>query len=214
MIDVCCLQEVRLRGQCAMMLGMKGRRYKLWWSGTGDGFGGVGVMVKEVLCEKVVEVRGVGDKVMTVVVDFEEDVLRFNCGYAPQSGGSLEEKQSFYDELKYDWDMHSAYDLVMCLGDFNGHIGRHIYGFDGVYRGYGVSQRNLEGRKLLELCLVKELCGSNTLFKREKNMIFRMGENETEIDFVCVKERTSTVDAECELNPWVVSACISDDWYR
>ena len=50
------------------MLGMKGRRYKLWWSGKGDGVGGVEVMVKEELCENVVEVRRVGDRVMTVVV--------------------------------------------------------------------------------------------------------------------------------------------------
>ena len=28
------------------MLGMKGRRYRLWWSGRGDEIGGVGVMVK------------------------------------------------------------------------------------------------------------------------------------------------------------------------
>ena len=28
----------------------------LWWSGKGDGVGCVGVMVKEELCEKVVEV--------------------------------------------------------------------------------------------------------------------------------------------------------------
>ena len=41
MIDVCCLPEVRWRGLCARMLGMK-----LWWSGKGDGVGGVGVMVK------------------------------------------------------------------------------------------------------------------------------------------------------------------------
>ena len=31
---------------------------------------------------------------------FEEDVLRWICGYALQNGGSLEEKLSFYDELK------------------------------------------------------------------------------------------------------------------
>ena len=52
------------------------------------------------------------DRVMTVVV-CEEDVLRLICGYAPQSRRSLEEKQSFYDELKYEWDMHSADDLVV-----------------------------------------------------------------------------------------------------
>ena len=39
-----------LRGQAAM-LWMKGRRYKLCWSGKGDGVGGVGVMLKEELCE-------------------------------------------------------------------------------------------------------------------------------------------------------------------
>ena len=35
---------------------MKGRRYKLWWSGKGDEIGDDGVMVKEELCEEVVEV--------------------------------------------------------------------------------------------------------------------------------------------------------------
>ena len=33
MTDVCCLLEVRWRGQCARMLEMKGT-YKLWWSGN------------------------------------------------------------------------------------------------------------------------------------------------------------------------------------
>ena len=35
----------------------------------------------------------------------------------------------------------------MCLGDANGHIGRH---FDGFHGGYGVGQRNLEGGMLFE----------------------------------------------------------------
>ena len=80
----------------------------------------------------MLEVRRVSDRVMTVVV-FAEDVLRLICGYAPQSGRGLNEKQSFYDELKYEWDMHSADNLVMCLGDINGHVGRHIDGFDEVH---------------------------------------------------------------------------------
>ena len=62
--------------------------------------------------------------------------------------------------------MHSTDALVMCLGDFNGHLGRHIGEFDVVHSGYGVSQRNLEGGMLLEFCLEKELYVSNTRFKR------------------------------------------------
>ena len=38
-------------------MGAKGMRYKLWWSGNIDGTGDVGVLVKEGLCEKVVEMR-------------------------------------------------------------------------------------------------------------------------------------------------------------
>ena len=65
MIDVCSSQKMRWRGQGASMLMMKGRRYKLKWFGNRDG--GLGAMVKEDMCEKVVEVRRVSDKVMTVV---------------------------------------------------------------------------------------------------------------------------------------------------
>ena len=76
---------MRWRGQGARILGMKERRYKQCWCRKGDGVDGVRVMVKEELCEKVVEVRRVSDRVMTVVVH-EEDVLRLRCGHAPQSG--------------------------------------------------------------------------------------------------------------------------------
>ena len=99
-------------------------------------------MAREELCE-VVEIRRVSDKVMVVALLFEEDVLRLICGNTRQSERSLEEKLSFYDELKGEWDMDSAGDLVMCLGVLNGHVSRHIDGFDGVHGGYDVGQRNL-----------------------------------------------------------------------
>ena len=95
MIDVCCLQGVRWRGQGSRMVGMDERRYKLLLYGKGDGVGGVGVMVKEELCEEVVKIRRVSVGVMAVMLVFEEDVLRLICGHAVQSGISLEEKQSF-----------------------------------------------------------------------------------------------------------------------
>ena len=75
----------------------------------------------------------------------------------------------------------------MCLGDINGHIGWHFDGLNGVH---GVHQRNLEGRMLLEFCLEKELCVSNTWLKREekRKVTFRMGENKTKIDLVLTKK--------------------------
>ena len=58
----------------------------------------------------------------------------------------------------------------MCLGDFNGYVGRHIDGFDGVYEWYGKGQHNFEGRMLIEFCVEKELCVSNTWFKRKEKL--------------------------------------------
>ena len=111
----------------------------------------MGVTVKE-LCEIVMAVGRVSDRVMALVVVCEEDVLTLICGYAPQSGRSLEENQSFHDALNGEWDMYIAGDKVMCLSDINLHIGRYIVGFNvdhGVY---------LEGRMSLVVRLEKELC--------------------------------------------------------
>ena len=44
-VDVCRLQEVRWRGEGARFIGVKGRRYKLWWCGNDDETGGVGIVV-------------------------------------------------------------------------------------------------------------------------------------------------------------------------
>ena len=46
-VDVCCIQEVRWKGQGARFVGTLGRRYKLWWSGNDAGFRGVGILVNE-----------------------------------------------------------------------------------------------------------------------------------------------------------------------
>ena len=91
------------------------------------------------------------------------------CGYASQP------RTSFFftdDKLKGELDIHSVDDLVMCLGDFNGPIGRHIHGFDEVHGEYGVDLMNLDGRMSLEFCLDKQLCMSNKWFMRDDRWKF------------------------------------------
>ena len=63
--------------------------------------------------------------------------------------------------------MHSAGDLVICLIDYNGHVGWHIDGFNGIHEGYGVDQINLEGI-MLEFCQGKELCVKYIVYERGK----------------------------------------------
>ena len=97
--------EVRWKNKDTRFLGVFGRRYKLWWSENSSGIGRVGVLVKEEVCEKVVDVRRKSDRAMVVVLAFGEQVVRVISAYGPQAGRPLEEKHRFFDDLAEmeDW---------------------------------------------------------------------------------------------------------------
>ena len=74
--------------------------------------------------------------------------------------------------------MHSADDLAMCLGDFNGQVRRHINGFDRVHGGYDVGQMNLKEQSYFSFVRRRNYAC------QKRKVTFRMGENETKNDFV------------------------------
>ena len=80
--------------------------------------------------------------------------------------------------------------MVFGLGDFNGHIGEEIEGFEGVHGGNGKGKRNAEGRMVLEFRDEKELCVANTWFKKtdKRKITFKSGNNESAIDFSLVSK--------------------------
>ena len=74
--------------------------------------------------------------------------------------------------------MHSADDLVVNLGDFNGHMGRHI-GFDEVHGGHDVGDE-FRMNNITSFAWRKS-CVSNEWLKTEKKRkeTFRLRENNT-----------------------------------
>ena len=157
-------------------------------SGNNDGIGSVGILVKEKLCKKVVEVQRKSDRVMAMEQTSEEEVIRVICAYAPQVGRSECKKDQFYNDMAGDWDLQNPSEVVLGVGDFNKHVGRRIDGFEGVNGGYGIGKRNVEGRRLLRLCDEKKLCVANTKFEKEQRKItYSMGGNKTEIVYWLVK---------------------------
>ena len=78
----------------------------------------------------------------------------------------------------------------MCFSDISGYVGSHVDGINGVRGDYDVGLVNLEGTMLVEFCLDNELCVSFTLVKRgeKRKVTFRLGESETEIDFVLIRK--------------------------
>ena len=99
------------------------------------GFRGFGILVIEEISENVVEVRRKSDRVMAIVLILGREVMRVICAYGPQSGRTNAEKVYFYDEMGSEWDLGSSSEIIVSLGDFNGHVGKYAEGFEGVHRG-------------------------------------------------------------------------------
>lgn len=64
--------------------------------------------------------------------------------------------------------------IVLGIGDFNGHVGKWIEGYEDVHRGNGIGERKVEGKMLLEFCDEKELCMANTWFRRSFQLQHRL----------------------------------------
>jgi len=126
------------------------------------------------------------------------------CVYATQSGRSLVDKENFYDELAYEWDLSNTNEMIFIMGNFNGHVGKNIEDFEGIHGGNGIGERNAEGRMLLEFCDEKKLCVVNTWFKKNENrkITYRAGGNGTEIDFVVVQGVYRRYVKRCDSNSW------------
>ena len=145
--------------------------------------------MKEEVRKKVVEVRRKNDRVIAIILIFEEEVTRVTGAYAPQVERSEFEKNQFYNDMASEWDLQSPGEVALGMGDFNGHVGRWIDGFEGVHGGYGIGKRNAERRRLLKFCHEKELCMANTCFeKKQRKITYNMDGNETEIDFVLINK--------------------------
>ena len=88
------------------------------------------------------------------------------------------QRKRFYDDLRSEWDYHSMGELVLSMGDFNGHVGKRIEGYEGVHAEKGTGERKVEEKMLLEFCDEKELCVANTWFRKgeKRKVTYSAGE--------------------------------------
>ena len=58
---------------------------------------------------------------------------------------------------------------ILVLGsDFNGYVGDHSAGFEGVRGGSGYGMRNQNGFHILDFCVANKLAITNTFFHKNK----------------------------------------------
>ena len=205
-IDICCLQEVRWKGQGAKMIG---NGFKFLWSGVCKAENGVGVIVANWLIVKVAGVERFNDRVMKVNIVIGEVVWEVSYCYCPQASRSVNEKEEFYELI----DKAVTSDKVLMGGDFNGHVGSDVGSFGEVYRGFRIEQIN-DGRiRFLDWTVAKGLRLMNTCFQKRKSWLitFRSGQTETMIDYILVNNKYRRVGVVVKIEDMIIQRYLQ--WY-
>nr|GEU88478.1 hypothetical protein [Tanacetum cinerariifolium] len=163
--------------------------YKLWYTDSHTARNGVGVILRASLMDKVVYVNRCSDRIISLTLVIEGEIVNVISAYAPQVGLREEEKKAFRDSFD-EVVQETPTDQRLILGaDLNGHILATIQGYSGAHGGFGYGVRNEEGRSILDFTTAHNLAVVNSYFKkRDHHLItFQSGGRCTQIDYLLMR---------------------------
>ena len=166
-VDLCCLQKVQWCGASAHMIVGKDSCYKVFWIGSENGNGGVGILLAEEWVEKVYGICRISDHLMMIKLAIENNITRVLSCYAPQVVLDNTINDAFYDLLNSAVNKVSAAETLVICCNFNGHVGKVANGHKGVHGGHDYGVRNNEGECILVFAVVV----GNTHFHKKYNSL-------------------------------------------
>ena len=165
----CCLQEVKYRNMGSKLIQLDtGEKFELHWCGQKRRReAGVGILIRvhpdvEINAPDVNEPR-----IMAMDIKVYRFNLRIVNGYSPtDSGGSDNQKQVFYQQLKKACAKNQKHQKLIVVGDFNAITS--VVNYMSCYDGKKVVQDSNcsdNGGRLKSFCRSHKLCISSTFFK-------------------------------------------------
>ena len=131
-INTLCVQETRWIGNSARDLG---RDCKISYSGAHTRRIGVGIIVKGHWRDKVLEVKRVNDRLVSIKLLLKTVTLNVTSGYAPQVGCSLEEKEEFRNNLEEAIREVPESEALLVGADLNGRVGETTGRYEKTHGG-------------------------------------------------------------------------------
>ena len=101
----------------------------------------------------------------------ETTILNVIWYYAPQSGLSAEEKDTFYERVFSVVASVPEEEMLLLVSDFNEYVGKHFAEIEGVHGGSGYGMRNQDGLCILDFCVTNKLAITNTFFRKNKSRL-------------------------------------------
>ncbi|KAL5168862.1 DnaJ subfamily C member 7 [Glycine soja] len=164
---------------------------------------GVGIIVDKEWKKDVVDVRRVGDRIITLKLVVGQDTFNVISGYAPQVGLAEHFKVKFWEDLEGVLQDIPQGEKFFLGGDLNGHVGSVDRGSEGVHGGFGLGEMNGEGKSILEFSEALDLSIANTWFKkREEHLItYKSGGTCSQIDFFLIRKSDRKYCLNCKVIP-------------
>ncbi|KAK3516306.1 hypothetical protein QTP70_009434 [Hemibagrus guttatus] len=197
-VDILCVQETRWKGSKACSIGAG---FKLFYYSVDSKRNGVGVVLKEEFVRNVLEVKRVSDRVMSLKLEIEEEMLNVVSGYAPQVGCELERKERFWSELDEVMESIPTGERVVIGADFNGHVGEGNRSDEEVMGKFGVKERNLEGQMVVDFAKRMDMAVVNTYFQKreEHRATYKSGGRRTQVDYILCRRGNLKEISDCKV---------------
>ena len=200
-INIMCLQETKWVGTKAKELDTSG--FKLWYTGKVRAKNGVGIIVDKTWKNNVVEVKRIGDRILSLKMVLEQETFNIISAYAPQIGLEEQEKRKFWEDLEGLVQGIPTQEKIVLGGDFNGHVGKEAGQFVGFHGGFGFGELNEEGRSILDFSMAYDFKIANTCFrKREEHLItYKSGVARSQIDYFLIRNADKRIFKDCKVIP-------------
>ncbi|XP_009621237.1 uncharacterized protein [Nicotiana tomentosiformis] len=149
----------------------------------------MGILVDRKVRESVVEVRRVGERLMTIKLVVGESTLNVVSAYASHAGLAKEIKRRFWEGLDEIVRQVLPAERLFIGRDFNGRIGSTASGYGEVHGGFGFGERNGEVTSLMDFAKAFGLVTANSSFpKRDEHLVtFQNAVAKTQIDYLLLK---------------------------
>ena len=137
----------------------------------------------------MISVIRVDSRLMSLRLLFGKKIINIYSTYAPQSGRTPEEKDTFFNNLLSNITVVPESEFLAVCGDLNGHVGKATCGFDGVHGNCGYGERNPEGITILDLCTAADLAVTNTFFTKSDSRLitYHSGTAQSQVDYILVR---------------------------
>jgi len=150
----------------------------------------IGIFVAGKWVNSGVNVERHSKRVLILRMVLDNGLLNILMVYAPHSGKSEEEKESFWNNVFHLVSCIPQNEMVVLAGDMNGHFGSSNVGYGGTHGGFGYGYRNADGYRILEFSDGLNLVICNTLFMKQESQLvtYAAGPVKSAVDYIIARQ--------------------------